>query len=70
MRKTRSSILNKLNVKRWNWKKKINYTKWSKIKKISIKIIRVKIEIKKIRGKEQSFDWRVKLKNKLIKGWK
>jgi len=51
-------------------KKKINYTKWSKIKKISIKIIRVKIEIKKIRGKEQSFDWRVKLKNKLIKGWK
>ena len=31
--------------------------------------MKMKIEIKKkIRRKEQSFDWRIKLKNKLIKG--
>jgi hypothetical protein len=44
-------------------KKKINYTKWSKIKKISIKRIRVKIEKKKLERKNNpligGLNWKI-----------
>jgi hypothetical protein len=72
MKKPQSLIPSKLNFEGWN--KKINYIKGSEIKKIVIKIMRVKIEIKYklesnqnflIKNKKQGPNWKKIVHQKL-----
>jgi len=65
MKKPQSLIPIKLNFEGWN--KKINYIKGSEIKKIVIKIMRVKIEIKYKLKSNQNFLIKKKTRTKLEK---
>jgi hypothetical protein len=59
----KNSISNQFNIKWWNQKKKINFKDLPKLKKITIKIIGIKYDKKKL--KEDEIIKKIKFKNYL-----